>query len=58
MNRLLTRRLGPVLAVILLLSLLSGCGLSNITLSRKGGKDLPRRMNYQQTAPIDMVKFS
>ena len=58
MKRLRNRRIGLLLAVLMLASLLSGCGLMSSTFSGSGNGKLPRRMNYQGTAPIDMVPFS
>ena len=55
-QRLRARAAALALAVLMLLSLLSGCG--TLSLSRSGDGALPERMNYQGTAPIDMVRFS
>lgn len=57
MNNLRTRRIGLLLAAMLLLSLLSGCGVTDLPFSRSS-QALPQRMNYQGDAPIDMVPFS
>ena len=59
MNRTRTRRIGLLLAVMLLLSLLSGCGMLDVLpLVNEESGDKPIRMNYQGTEPIDMVPFS
>lgn len=57
MTRSRARRTGLLLAALMLLSLLSGCGvLQELLASNEDG--LPQRMNYQGTEPIDMVPFS
>lgn len=50
--------LGLLLAAVLLLTLLAGCGRLDALRTKRGGSGLPERMNYSGTAPIDMVKFS
>lgn len=56
-QRLRNRPIGLLLAVLMLLSLLSGCGAWKLPFASDGEK-LPQRMNYQGSAPIDMVPFS
>ena len=56
-QRLRTRPIGLLLAVLMLLSLLSGCSAWELPFTTDGG-ELPQRMNYQGSAPVDMVPFS
>lgn len=56
MNRLRTRRTGLLLAVMMLVSLLSGCEMLDMLAGEDDG--LPRRLNYNGSDYIDMVKFS
>ena len=58
MNNLHARRTGLLLAVMMVMSLLSGCGLlKHIEGGAGGTAELPKRKNYQGDGYIDMVPF-
>ena len=58
MNNLHARRTGLLLAVMMVMSLFSGCGLlKHIEGGAGGTAELPKRKNYQGDGYIDMVPF-
>ena len=58
MKRRGNRILALLLAAVTLLSALAGCGRVQFPRPKHNADGLPQRMNYQGTAPIDMVPFS